>query len=57
MKQLFIFFFLIIMLLNNIMWADDWPVLNGPYLGQKPPGKIPEVFAPGILAIASGTQP
>jgi len=28
----------------------DFPVLTGPYLGQKPPGMIPEVFAPGILA-------
>jgi Tol biopolymer transport system component len=28
---------------------DDFPVLKGPYLGQKPPGKAPEVFVPGIL--------
>ena len=28
---------------------DDFPVLEGPYLGQKPPGKIPELFAPSIL--------
>lgn len=24
--------------------------LNGPYLGQKPPGMVPEVFAPGIIS-------
>lgn len=24
--------------------------LKGPYLGQKPPGKTPEVFAPGLLS-------
>ena len=24
----------------------DFPILKGPYLGQKPPGKTPEVFAP-----------
>lgn len=29
---------------------DDFPVLNGPYLGQKPPGMIPEIFAPGIIS-------
>ena len=29
---------------------DDWPVLKGPYLGQKPPGMTPEIFAPGILS-------
>ena len=28
----------------------DWPVLRGPYLGQKPPGATPEVFAPGIIS-------
>lgn len=27
-----------------------WPVLKGTYLGQKPPGKTPEVFAPGIIS-------
>lgn len=25
-------------------------VLRGPYLGQKPPGRIPELFAPGIVS-------
>ncbi len=28
----------------------DFPVLKGPYLGQKPPGMIPEVFAAGIVS-------
>ncbi|UCE39904.1 MAG: PD40 domain-containing protein [Candidatus Aminicenantes bacterium] len=28
---------------------DDFPVLKGSYLGQKPPGMTPEIFAPGIL--------
>ena len=28
---------------------DDFPVLKGPYLGQKPPGMTPEIFAPGLL--------
>lgn len=27
-----------------------FPDLKGPYLGQKPPGKKPEVFAPGIVS-------
>ncbi len=30
---------------------DEFPVLEGPYLGQQPPGLIPEVFAPGIVSI------
>jgi hypothetical protein len=28
----------------------DFPKLTGPYLGQKPPGMTPELFAPGIIA-------
>jgi hypothetical protein len=28
----------------------NFPVLKGPYLGQKPPGLIPEMFAPGIVS-------
>jgi hypothetical protein len=28
----------------------DFPKLTGPYLGQKPPGMTPEVFAPGIVS-------
>jgi hypothetical protein len=29
---------------------DKFPVLQGPYLGQKPPGQTPELFAPGIIS-------
>lgn len=29
---------------------DDFPVLEGPYIGQNPPGLTPEVFAPGIVS-------
>ncbi|MCJ7804544.1 hypothetical protein MUP35_02305, partial [Patescibacteria group bacterium] len=28
----------------------DFPVLKGSYLGQKPPGMTPEIFAPGIIS-------
>ena len=28
---------------------NEFPILKGPYLGQNPPGKIPEIFAPGIV--------
>ena len=32
-------------------WKDpDFPVLKGPYLGQKPPGSTPKIFAPGIVS-------
>ena len=29
---------------------DEFPVLIGPHLGQKPPGMMPEIFAPGIVS-------
>jgi len=30
--------------------TSDFPILAGPYLGQKPPGMTPEIFAPGIIS-------
>jgi hypothetical protein len=30
--------------------AQEFPCLQGPYLGQKPPGMTPETFAPGIIS-------
>mgnify|MGYP001811726325 CR=1 FL=1 len=33
------------------LFADsDWPVLDGPYFGQDPPGLVAEIFAPGIIS-------
>ena len=32
---------------------SDIPVLKGPYLGQKPPGMTPEIFAAGIISTAA----
>lgn len=37
--------------LSNLTKEDEFPVLKGPYLGQRPPGLIAEVFAPGIVSI------
>lgn len=34
----------------NCTQQSDFPSIKGPYLGQKPPGIIPEVFAPGIIS-------
>jgi len=39
-----------ILLFSQCVQQDDFPVLKGPYLGQKPPGMVPEIFAPGILS-------
>jgi len=34
----------------------QFPDLSGPYLGQKPPGMIPEIFAPGIISTGLMTR-
>ncbi|MBE0664958.1 MAG: PD40 domain-containing protein [Candidatus Aminicenantes bacterium] len=34
----------------------DFLVLKGPYLGQKPPGKSPCVFAPGLICLESRSE-
>ena len=36
--------------IKNFLAEDDFPALSGPYLGQKPPGMTPEVFAPGVVS-------
>ncbi len=38
-----------VLLAFNHITAKDDSTLKGPYLGQKPPGMTPEVFAPDIL--------
>lgn len=35
---------------NGLNSDSVFTPLNGPYLGQKPPGTVPEVFAPNILS-------
>jgi hypothetical protein len=40
--------------LPGVAEKGGWPVLKGPYLGQKPPGKVPEIFAPAVLCTKCG---
>lgn len=37
--------------ISNGYAEDEFPVLQGPYLGQKPAGLVAEVFAPGIVSV------
>jgi len=30
---------------------SEFPGLTGPYFGQKPPGMVPEIFAPGLVSL------
>ena len=36
--------------------SKDFPILKGPYLGQKPPGMTPEVFAPEIVSSSGAME-
>ncbi len=45
-------FLLMICPLSGIAQQDNLPVLKGPYLGQKPPSMIPELFSPGVISSA-----
>lgn len=44
-------FFLVLLGLNSFIYAQEFPLLSGDYLGQTPPGDIPQLFAPGIISI------
>lgn len=52
MKRIYIFIALLLLILTmagNSHSQDKFPILEGPYLGQKPPGSTAEPFAPGIV--------
>lgn len=52
MKQVFVFFALLLIAMTNnrVFSQDEFPVLQGPYMGQEPPGMVAEPFAPGIIS-------
>ncbi len=51
MKKIILFLSLVISMSISINAQDkDFPNLTGPYLGQKPPGLIAQLFAPGVVS-------
>ena len=53
MKRIFISIILLLSVLtisSKSYSRDELPILEGPYLGQKPPGMMAEPFAPGIIS-------
>jgi hypothetical protein len=59
MKQKAIYIGIIILtvsIFSNFTQQNDFPILKGPYLGQKPPGMTPEIFAPGIISTDSYSE-
>lgn len=49
-KDIVLFVALLFFVFAGHAEQEDFPVLKGPYLGQKPPEMTPEVFAPGIVS-------
>jgi len=49
-KTILIICLLVFPVLNLFSQQRDFPKLIGAYLGQKPPGTTPEIFAPGIIS-------
>tara|TARA_B110000467_G_C18294271_1_gene466852 strand:+ start:78 stop:950 length:873 start_codon:yes stop_codon:yes gene_type:complete len=48
---LFIALLLPVLTISNKSYCqDEFSILEGPYMGQKPPGKVAEPFAPGIIS-------
>jgi hypothetical protein len=41
---------------SNSYGYNEFPVLEGPYFGQKAPGLIPEIFAAGIISISGRSE-
>jgi hypothetical protein len=58
-KEIVVTIYSIIWLFFNSLPAQDkilLTILKGPYLGQKPPGMTPEIFAPGIVSSPGATE-
>jgi hypothetical protein len=49
-KAVLIFCLLVLTSANLLSQRNDFPKLTDPYLGQKPPGMTPKLFAPGIVS-------
>jgi Tol biopolymer transport system component len=49
-KRILIVFCLLVFYSIVCFANDKFPELKGPYLGQTPPGKTPEIFAPSIIS-------
>jgi hypothetical protein len=59
MKTIIVFWAMLLSPLSALVCQEntvDFPVLHGPYLGQKPPDQTPEVFAPGIVSTGLYTR-
>lgn len=55
MKQIYIqiiLLFFVLTISSESYSYDKFPILQGTYMGQTPPGLTPKIFAPGIVSLA-----
>lgn len=45
-----VLFFSVLAASGKSYGQDEFPVLEGPYMGQTPPGRVAEPFAPGVIS-------
>ena len=50
LENRYLIFYFLFLFFSNTVYLQEFPVLKGEYLGQKPPGITPEIFAPGIIS-------
>ncbi|HUU06726.1 MAG TPA: hypothetical protein VMZ49_12715 [Patescibacteria group bacterium] len=55
-RSQYIFLIIVLFAAGQIASEDGFPKLSGPYLSQKPPGRTPEVFAPGLVSIENSNE-
>jgi len=55
-KTQILFSLLIVSALSLLAQEVNYSKLTGPYLGQKPPDTVPEIFAPGIVSTENGWE-
>ena len=56
MNKLILISCMLAMAVATIAQQSDISRLSGPYLGQKPPGNVPEIFAPGVVSLDNKTE-
>lgn len=54
--QISIISLLLALVINISAQQSEFPILTGIYLGQKPPGKTPELFTPGIISVDENSE-
>lgn len=55
-----LFFLAVFIVIVGVLFSQEktpnFPVLKGPYLGQKPPALKPELFAPDLVSVGEGVH-